>query len=161
VPEVAADDGGIRLKLERHEAEVLRGLVSQLSEALSEGTLTGLVRGRLFPDAYESAEDQSAYEDLVGDGLQRAKLGSLAMVGHALGAKGKVDVRIAPDDLDGWLSAIADLRLAIGVSISVDEERMGAELDPSDPDASAISLVHWLGWIQGSIIEAASKTHRG
>ena len=60
--------------------------------------------------------------------------------------------------MSGWLATLTDLRLALGIRLGVDEERMGAEVDPSAPDAAAMTVLHWLGWVQEGIIHAL-QTH--
>jgi hypothetical protein len=36
----------------------------------------------------------------------------------------------------------------------VTEEKMSGDIDPDDPEAAALSVLHWLGWVQGTILEA-------
>jgi hypothetical protein len=67
------------------------------------------------------------------------------------------DVTLEGDDLDTWLAALTDLRLAIGTRLEVDEERMGAELSSNDPDAAAMAVLHWLGFVQEGVIRAAGE----
>jgi hypothetical protein len=49
---------------------------------------------------------------------------------------------------------LTDLRLAIGTRLDVTEEKMSDDIDPDDPEAAALSVLHWLGWVQGTILEA-------
>jgi hypothetical protein len=66
------------------------------------------------------------------------------------------DVDIEGDALQAWLAALTDIRLAIGTRLEVDEEMMAADIDDSDPDARALAVLHWLGWIQEGILRTAA-----
>ena len=52
------------------------------------------------------------------------------------------------------VASLTDLRLALGTRLGVDEERMGAAVDPAGPDAAAMTVLHWLGWVQEGILSA-------
>jgi hypothetical protein len=109
---------------------------------------------RLFPDAFEDEEKASAYRDLIGDELHDRKTSALRTAIETLGASGPVNVALDEEQVDRWLALITDIRLAIGTRLDVTEERMAAELDPADPDAAALSVLHWLGWLQESMLAA-------
>jgi hypothetical protein len=61
------------------------------------------------------------------------------------------------EEVDRLLALLTDIRLAIGTRLDVTEERMAAELDRDDPDAAALSVLHWLGWLQESVIAAITE----
>jgi len=108
---------------------------------------------RLFPDAYEDEENSRAYRDLVGDELHSAKFAASERVADLLTSQRIV---LDGDDLDAWLTTLTDLRLALGTRLQVTEERMAGELDPDDPDAASLAVLHWLGLLQERILEAAT-----
>jgi hypothetical protein len=108
---------------------------------------------RLFPKAYEQADDQAAYDDLIGDDLTKHKLDALDTVSTALG-EGAAEVTLTGEDVGTWLACLTDLRLAIGVRLDVDEDRMATDVDPQDPEGQALTVLHWLGWLQEGLLRS-------
>ena len=155
MPEFLTAADGAHLRLDATEARLLMQLTSEFKTILSGGRLDrgDPIYDRLFPSAYEKPEDETAYRELTGDDLSKHKLEALDIVVGALDKKG-ADVTLEGEDFDAWLQILTDLRLAIGTSLDVDEERMGAEVDPHDADAPALQILHWLGWVQEGLIEA-------
>lgn len=152
--------GSARLLLDDTETHVIRQLTTELRELLDGGRIDrgDPVYERLFPSVYEDVKDEAAYRDLVGDDLVTFKLEALDKIATELGYGGNgSDIVLEGDTLDIWLACLTDLRLAIGVRLDVDEERMGADVDPNDPDARSLAVLHWLGWIQEGVIRAASE----
>ena len=49
------------------------------------------------------------------------------------------------------MSALNDVRLALGVVLEVTEDEM--QLAPDDPRAPGLELYGWLTWLQGSLIQ--------
>jgi Domain of unknown function (DUF2017) len=154
VPEVSGTRGGVRVDLADYEAELLRGLASEM-RILLEADVPSVdpVKARLFPRAYEETDKQAKYESLIGEDLLSAKKNALGVVVESLDDEGPASVMLAGDGVEAWLSFLTDLRLAIGTRLEVDEDRMGSEVDPDDADAAAMSTLHWLGLIQGLILE--------
>ncbi len=142
---------GVFVELEEDEQELLRRLTGEMRTLLeADIPPEDDVVQRLFPDAYEEAEDQAAYRDLVGSELTRVKLHALSTVRDSL--DGTSAGPLSEDEASAWLAVLTDLRLAIGTRLSVTEEKMEEELDPGDPDAPAYAVLHWLGWVQESIL---------
>lgn len=146
-------DGSLRLALEEYEAELLRRLGGEMRLLLEADVpaVDPVVR-RLFPAAYEEDEDEAAYRQMIGKDLKEAKGQALETVTGALGDTGGAEVDLPPDDVDDWLTFLADTRLAIGTRLGVDEETMARSVDPSEPDAVAMSIMHWLGYVQETIL---------
>jgi hypothetical protein len=147
--------GGVRIVLDADEARVLRGLATELRSVLTgAGPADDPVIERLFPAAYDDPIEEESYRDMVAGDLEQEKIAGLDAVASALHDDGEADVSLGADDVGGWLATLTDLRLALGIRLGVDEERMGAEVDPSAPDAAAMTVLHWLGWVQEGIIHA-------
>jgi hypothetical protein len=146
-------DASARIRLRDYERELLRHLLAEM-RVLLEADLPKVdpVTARLFPDAYDEPEDQSAYHDLVGDQLRRDKLRSLATMEETIAGEGALDVKLSEEDTHTWLTVVNDLRLAIGTRLEVTEDAMEREIDETDPEAQAMSALHWLGWLQESIL---------
>ncbi|HYP24702.1 MAG TPA: DUF2017 family protein [Actinomycetota bacterium] len=142
------------LHLEEHEAGLLRQLVDETRTLLEAGVpRADPVIARLFPDAYDDPEDAQSYHDMVGDELRKEKVRSLAAVSESMGPAGRADVELNDELVTARLAWLTDVRLAVGTRLGVTEEKMGAEIDPASPEAPAYEVLHWLGWIQESIIE--------
>ena len=152
--DVKRTDEGLRVRLESHEAGILRELAREM-RMLLEADLpeTDDVMQRLFPRAHEDDEDETAYRELVGGELKDVKLEALRIVEEQLGADGPVDRTVPDGEIHEWLRLINDMRLAIGVRLEVDEGKMSRDPDPQDPEGPALSVLHWLGWIQESILK--------
>lgn len=144
---------GVSVHLEEQEADLLRQLLGEMATLLEVDIRADPVNKRLFPDAYESEEDSESYRELVGDELRTAKVDTLKKVLLTLGEKGPVDTTIPKQDVGDWLTVLTDIRLAIGTRNQVTEEKMAEELDPDDPEAAAMLVLHWLGWVQESLLE--------
>jgi hypothetical protein len=174
--------GQVLAGFEQQEAAVLRGLVSQLEDMLqarAEETpqdplaeLTGIKTGpsespddpvlsRLLPDYHKLDPDNPTKEDLDSAGALRsihepelvdAKVGVAQVVMETLPRDGG-DVRLTVEQADAWLSALNDVRLALGTALDVTED-MPDELPEDDPRSPHLGVYHWLTWVQESLVEA-------
>ena len=151
------EDGGARLELEGYEADLLRQLLKEM-KLLLEADIppSDAVMKRLFPDAFEDEQRAEAYRELIGDELHDRKVVALRTAQELVGASGPVDADLDDEQIDRLLALLTDIRLAIGTRLDVTEERMAADVEPEDPDAAALSVLHWLGWLQESILAAIS-----
>jgi hypothetical protein len=145
--------GRIRVRLEPEEAQVLRYLADEHRRTLTEGG-DDKVTERLFPAAYEDANDEAAYRDLIGDGLRNEKVEALERMVSSLDDH---KIELDEDGLVAWLATIADIRVAVGTRIDADEDTMNSPLDAADPNASDIALIHWLGWMQELLIRYGDR----
>ena len=133
--------GEYRLRLADEERVLLRSLLGQLRELLGTDD-PGLER--VFPPAYEDAEDERAYRELMRGELVAGRL-------EAVDAK-----QLSEDELTAWLAPLNDLRLVLGTRLGVTEELYERPFDPRDPDAPAFALYGWLGWLQEQAVRALS-----
>lgn len=143
----------IPLKLSGAESAILRDLVEQMRALVKESDATDPIRARLFPDAYEDAEDSTAYRELTGGDLSAAKLEALDRVAETLGDGGATKTRLTEEDAEAWVRTLTDMRLAIGTRLDVTEATMSLEPDPDDPASAPLQTLHWLGWLQERILE--------
>lgn len=174
--------GRVLAGFEQQEAAVLRGLVSQLEDMLrarAEETpqdpladLTGIRTGpaespndpvlsRLLPDYHKLDPDNPSKEDLDSAAALRslhepelvdAKVGVATVVMATLPRDGG-DVRLTYEQADAWLSALNDVRLALGTALDVNED-MPDELPEEDPRSPHLGVYHWLTWVQESLVRA-------
>ena len=149
--------GGVRVRLDLEEAGVLRKLVEEMLGVVRTDSGDDPVTKRLFPDAYDSPEDAAAYKELISNQLRSSKVSSLEAVRADLD-NGDVDVTLSEEAAGSWLTALTDLRLALGTRLDMTEEKTAAEIDPQDPVAPWYAIFHWLGWLQESLLEAVNPS---
>jgi hypothetical protein len=167
---------------EQQEAAVLRGLVSQVEDMLKAraeeapqdelAELTGIrtgpskgpddpVLGRLLPDFHkidpdtpskETLDSAAALRSLYEPEVLDAKIGVAEVVLQTL-PPGGGEVRLTYEQADAWLSALNDVRLALGTALDVTED-MPDELPPDDPRAPHLGVYHWLTWVQDTLVQA-------
>ena len=149
---------GLSIELEGDEASLLERLTDEMQLLLGEEpSPNDPVSKRLFPDAYDDPKDQAQYRDLMGDSLAAGRKAALAKMKESLAARSDDRVVLEGETVDAWLSTINDMRLAIGTRIDVTEEVMNAELDPNNPQAGALAVLHWLGWVQEAVLREISN----
>lgn len=147
-------EGSVTIRFSEDEAELLRRLLAEMETLLGARSERDPVVGRLFPRAYETKKEEESYRSLVGDELVTAKKANLRTAGDMLGREGAAEAALSEDQAEAWLALLTDLRLAIGTRLDITEEKMSEDIDPDDPEAAALSVLHWLGWVQGTILEA-------
>lgn len=156
--DVEPTDDGLRLSLSAQEADLLRRLTDELRSVLrASDDPDDPVIARLFPDAYEDPEEAREYRELTAETLEAAKLEALTTIRGALGKRGGATADLPPEDAESWIRALTDLRLTLGVHLDVDEEQMAGELDPDDPQAGSLAVLHWLGYLQQTMLEALGE----
>jgi Domain of unknown function (DUF2017) len=162
---------------EAQEASVLRGLVTEVRQMLRGRTednpadelavLTGIRTGpstrpddrvlaRLLPDfTTEDADLAAGLRSLHEPALIEGKDAAAALVLDTLGEPGG-RVELTPEQGDVWLTALNDVRLALGTALDVSEE-MPEELPPDDPRSSHLGVYHWLTFVQDSLVQARMR----
>jgi hypothetical protein len=144
---------GLSIELEGDEASLLERLVDEMQLLLRGDPSPGdPVLRRLFPDAYDDPADQAQYNELMGDSLAAGKRAALTKMKESLAERSDDRVLLEGEAVEAWLSTLNDMRLAIGTRLDVTEEVMNAELDPDDPEAAGLAVLHWLGWVQESVL---------
>jgi hypothetical protein len=175
----------VTTKIDRQEAAVLRGLVTQIEDMLKgrqaeapEDELTALtgirtgpskppddpILSRLLPDFHrmdgdrpvskEDRDSSAALRSLHEPELLDIKTGAAAVVLDTCPPAGGL-VKLSLEHADAWLSALNDVRLALGTTLGVSEE-MPEELPDEDPRAPHLGVYHWLTWMQESLVTALS-----
>jgi hypothetical protein len=143
--------GGVELRLSREERSLLAGVVEEL-RALLEGAPDDPSLRRLFPPAYDGAEDEQGYRELMGGELLGGRLAALELVAQTLDQE-----RLSAEQADAWLRALNDLRLVLGTRLDVREDTFAEQLRQDDPRAPALAVYAYLSWMQEQLIEALSS----
>ena len=167
---------GVVAKLDRVEAGVLTSVVGDLLELLGDeqdpGTpqdplaaLVGMPTGavdkpadpalaRLLPDAYGDDEQAAAdFRRYTQADLRAGKRANatvlLATLAPYVDRGGKVV--LDRQQADAWLVCLNDLRLVLGTRLEVTEDTE-LEVPPDHPQAQALLVYGWLGWLQESLL---------
>jgi Domain of unknown function (DUF2017) len=142
--------GDYRLRLSDAERQLLRELPAQLLALLTADPADPSLR-RLRPTTYEDdAESEDEFRRLMdGDLLESRRDALLVLVDTA------ARERLTAEELDAWLRALTDLRLAVGTRLEVTEDTYAREIDPRDPQAYELSVFAYLSWLQEAAVEAA------
>ncbi|WP_327113208.1 DUF2017 domain-containing protein [Nocardia sp. NBC_01730] len=172
----------LRSEMDAREANVLRSLVGAVAGLLTEraesspeddlAALTGLRSGnteppddprlsRLLPDFHRSepgspdadrADLNSALRGLHEPDIIDAKLAAGSVVLDTVPDAGG-RVVLTPEQADAWLTALTDVRLALGTVLGIDADTPD-HLAPDDPRAPHLDVYHWLTWMQDSLLQA-------
>jgi hypothetical protein len=171
--------------LDRQEAALVRGLVRQVREMLEVraeeapqdelAELTGIQTGpstapddpilsRLLPDFHRLDDDAPSVEDQNSAAALRS-LHEPELLALKTGVAGVLldtcppgggEIRLTDEQAAAWLSALNDVRLALGTALDVTED-MPDELPADDPREPHLNVYHWLTWVQESLIQAVSE----
>lgn len=147
-----------RIQLPEQEREVLRSLVPQLRELLTTGSAAGDPSlTRLFPTAYpDDPERDAGYQALVRDELLEKRFASLDVLEATIdAADGRRE--LSGDELSAWMRALNDLRLVLGTRLDVTEDDDAGDIDPSDPDAPAWAIYHYLAMLLTFVVDALAE----
>jgi Domain of unknown function (DUF2017) len=163
--------------LERNEATLLRGMVGQIREILAArlaespadelAEITGMRTGpstppqdrvlaRLLPDFHREDEALAGgLRSLHEPELIDAKDGVAAVVLRTCPPDGG-RVQLTLEEAEAWLSALNDVRLALGTVLEVTED-MPEELPTTDPRAPHLGVYHWLTYVQETLVLGLSR----
>ena len=115
------------------------------------------VHVRLFPNAYEDDGDAATFRDMTSGDLSSMKLETLDAVDGAIRRRAHGLTTLSQEEGEAWVRALTDMRLAIGTRLEVTEETMSAEPEPDDPSAGPLQILHWLGWLQESVLDQMAR----
>lgn len=121
------------------------------------------VVARLLPDFYrrdpitgdtdeEDADAAGAMRSLHEPALLEAKTGAAQLVLETCPPMGG-KVKLTSEQADNWLTAINDVRLALGTALDVEDD-MPDELPEDDLRREHLGVYQWLTWVQDSLVSA-------
>jgi hypothetical protein len=146
-------DGEYVLRLPDEERALLRFLPSELRSLLEAAPDEPELR-RLFPPAYEDAQDEAAYRELMGNELLEGRRHALQVLAESAQAE-----RLTSEQAQAWLTALNDLRLVLGTRLGVTNESLLEGLAEDDPRAPERALYAYLSWLQEQLVEALSAEY--
>ncbi len=149
--------GGIDVTLTEPEIAILRSVVEQMEVVLVAPEEIPHTR-RLFPPAYTDDEEaQAEFARLMtadlADGKRRALASVKATLERGSLKKDAWRVGLSAEEAEDWLAVLNDARLTLGTRLDVTEETYDKEIDPSDPDAAALEIFRYLGYIEEWLVE--------
>lgn len=176
-------DDHLVIELDPREAVLLRNMVTQISEVLRQrvaetpqdelAELTGIRTGastppdnrilaRLLPDFHRADQephpDQGAV-DLAGalrsvhePDLIAYKTGTAEQVLRTCPIDGG-EIHLTNDEAESWLTAINDVRLALGAVLNLTEDGEDEKLSPEDPNAAFRGVYEWFTHLQDSLVQ--------
>ncbi|MGH3439117.1 MAG: DUF2017 domain-containing protein [Sciscionella sp.] len=106
-------------------------------------------------DASRDADSAAALRSLHEPELVEQKSGVATVVLATCPERGG-QIRLDDEQANAWLSALNDVRLALGTAIGVTED-MPETLPQDDPRAAHLSVYHWLSWVQESLVLALTS----
>jgi len=169
---------GLLLHLDESEVPILRQTAAEILEIITDrhsGTqgddplarMVGIstndqlpenpVLARLFPDAYEDDQSAREFRRYTESSLHEKKEQAIVALLTALPVFGEANIDLDLSEIDEWMRAINDLRLALGVVLEVEEDydERFAEIGENDPRFLMVQVFYWLGWMQQNLIEYA------
>lgn len=130
------------------------------------------VLARLFPSAYADDEEAAGeFRRYTEISLRDSKASAAAAVVDTLEEAGLPDIpedgQVIDVELDEatawvWLRAFTDMRLAIASRLGIDSEPEALEdgtlgsIDPEDPRSQVFEIYQWVGFLQETLVDAAS-----
>lgn len=153
-----ATRSSVKVTLGDEETDLLRSLVTQYQELLEADHAPGdPVMDRLFPSAsLDDDEVDKKFRDLSLDDLGKHKRETIETALSCLGESGPWKGTLSQQESESWLVLLTDLRLAIGIRLDVTEEKMSIPVDVVDANEWPMAVLHYLGALQESLVEALS-----
>jgi hypothetical protein len=146
-------DGDYRLQLSESERDLLASLPAELAARIDADTADPDLR-RLFPPAYDKDEEsEDEYRRLMREELLSGRREALQVLAETAQSE-----RLTGEQLDAWLRALTDLRLALGTRLDVTEETYDQEIDPKHPQAFELAVFAYLSWLQEQAVAAAMSS---
>jgi hypothetical protein len=125
---ITHERGSVRVRLDAGEGDTLAALITDLTEALGPGVLAvdDPVAQRLFPAAYDDADDAAGFRELTEDSLRDERIERagqcLAELAASTPGRRHSELHLDRDAVERWIKVLNDLRLALGTRIGVSED---------------------------------------
>lgn len=154
---------GFRCNLDADERHLVRRLIGEVRELLSTTGAQDPKLLRLFPPAYDSADDAEAeadYRRLMHEELVASRLDSLGSIDGVLGED--APAAITEQQLHALATSLNSVRLILGTLLGLtddDEDDFDESVSgQSDQRASTMALYHYLSWLLESAVSALTQS---
>ena len=173
---------GYRCNLDTDEMHLIRRLVGEVRELLTITPPDDPKMQRLFPPAYDRAEDTEAnsdYRRLMRDELVASRLESLSVIDELFGepdagdpdsrdadssrarsrkAPASSSLSMTEDQLHAIAKSLNSVRLILGTLLGLSDDSDNDDDNDNDDapivDESSMALYHYLSWLLESAIDA-------
>lgn len=154
---------GYRCNLDLEERYLLRRLLGEVRELLATTPPDDPKMQRLFPPAYDRADDAEAnadYRRLMHDELVASRLDSLSTIEEILGdGESETTRSISEDQLHAFAKSLNSVRLILGSLLGITDDN-----DPDDESSDIpgvapenMALYHYLSWLLECAVGALSS----
>ncbi|GAA2059616.1 DUF2017 domain-containing protein [Catenulispora yoronensis] len=112
---------------------------------------------RLFPNAYEDADDASEFRRLTESDLREGKRAAARQVlGSLADYEPGEQLWLEPEQAREWLGAVNDIRLVLAVWLEIedDDDNPFERIRPDDERYEIVVMYHWLGALVEWLVEA-------
>ena len=136
----------------------LADLADLLDSRAPEGPPEDPALARLLPDAYRGdTEAAGEFRRFTEQDLRSGKVAAAQTVLATLPEDGG-KVSLSAEDGQVWLRALNDVRLTLGVRLSITEDfaERAVDLDPADPRSAYLAIYDWLTFLQETLVRALS-----
>jgi len=156
-PPFATTKKGIAINLGSIERDLLRTLIGEVRELLTDTPIGDPKLARLFPPAYfDNDEAETEYQRLMRDELIASRLHSIATV-EAFLADDKLKI-VTFAHLDAFCAALNSVRLVLGTVLNIDE--IDDYLDADHPRHDELSLYNFLSWLLDTAVSTLMENPR-
>lgn len=130
------------------------------------------VLARLLPSAYPGDEEASGeFRRYTESSLREAKSRAAGLIIEGLESAGLpaqgaedglvIDVELEPEEAQGWLRGLTDIRLALATRLGVteDDEDAWEAMPDEDPRKQAHDIYGWVGYLQETLVGTVAGHH--
>lgn len=135
-------------RLRSYEVALLRETVQDVQRFFSGDMAPNPISERLFPDPSFDRAVSDELRELIEDDLRAGKREAARMLLASLPDDGRVS--LTAEEAETWLTALNDVRLALGTAVGITEEFHG------DEDDLNAQLYHWVSVLQEGLVDALS-----
>ncbi|MCA8960924.1 MAG: DUF2017 family protein [Planctomycetes bacterium] len=138
--------------------QFLHLLPDRLREVLDSPDFTSRALQRLFPPAYSDPDRETEYRQLIAGDLLAQRMAKIEAFEQIL-ARGEIAelgarIVVPASQFDATLSFLNDLRVVLAEELEIEDEDWEARLQPNDPRADQILMLHLLGSLEQGLLEA-------
>jgi hypothetical protein len=155
-PPVRAEGDGYVVDIGDDEAQLVRRLVGELRELLTDDepdSEASVLLVRLFPVAYPDDDEMEAeYQRLMRDELVQSKLAAFDLVDAALDGEDTID----EGELVAFMQSLNSIRLVLGTMLGVSDDPNLEEVKPGLEDSPEYHLYSYLSWLLEWCVRALS-----
>ncbi len=143
---------GFVLDLDADEIHLLRRLIGEIRQLITDGGDDDPKLQRLFPPAYSDDDaSETEYRRLMRDELVASRVAGIDAVDAALSSSQdpSSSARVVLDSrgLEALATSLNSVRLVLGTLLGIED-------DEDEPDSAEMALYHFLSWLLDAVVEA-------